>query len=438
MSLQVEKLEHNMARLTIEASAEDLEKAINQAYQKNRGQIAIPGFRKGKAPRKLIEKMYGKNVFYEEASRTLVNEAYTREIEEHKELNIVSRPQVKVEKVVEGEPFVFTAEVALKPSVEIGKYKGIKVTKVDTSVTEEEVEERVRREQEQNSRMITVERPIRDGDIATIDFEGFVDGEAFDGGKGTDHDLTIGSHSFIDTFEEQLIGKSKDEETEVHVTFPEDYHEKSLAGKEAVFQVTIKEVKEKQLPELDDDFAQDAGFDSMEDFRKDIQEKIQKRKEADAKAKKEDEAVKALIADSNMDIPDAMVETRAEQMVENYAVSLQNQGLSFDQYMKYTGMTPERLVDQMRDRARSSIESRLVLEAVAEAEHLEATEEEVEERIKEMAEGYRMEAEKLKEIMGEEEKESIRTDLAIQKAADYLLEHAKEVAEKKTKKAEEE
>ncbi len=433
MSLQVEKLEHNMARLTIEAGADELEKAINQSYLKNRGRIAIPGFRKGKAPRKLIEKMYGADIFFEDASRALVNESYSKETKEHEELKIVSRPKVKIEKMAQGEPFVFTAEVALKPDVELGKYKGIKVTKIDTSVTEEEVEERIKTERERSSRMVPVDREIRDGDIATIDFEGFIDDVPFDGGKGTDHDLTIGSHSFIDNFEEQLIGKSKDEETEVNVTFPEEYHEKSLAGKEALFKVTIKEVKEKQLPEVDDEFAEDQGFDSLEEYREDVKKNLQNRKEADAKAKKEDELVRALIDDSKMDIPEAMVETQAEQMVENYAVGIQNQGLSFDRYLKYAGTTPEHMVEQMHDRAKSSIESRLVLEAVAEAEGLAATEEEIEERIAEMAEGYRMEVDKLKEIMGDEEMESVRSEIAIRKAADFLLDNAKEVEEKKEK-----
>lgn len=434
MSLKVEKLEHNMARLTIEAGADELEKAINNSYLKNRSKITIPGFRKGKAPRNLIEKMYGKDVFIEEASRELMNDAYAKEINENKDLEVVSRPKGELVQCEAGKPFIFTAEVALKPGVELGKYKGIKVTKIDTAVTDEEVEAEVDREREKNSRINPVEgRAIKDKDIATIDFEGFIDGEAFDGGKGENHDLEIGSHSFIDNFEEQLIGKNKDEDVEVNVTFPEDYHEKSLAGKPALFKVHINNIKEKVMPEADDEFASDVSeFSTLKEYKESIKERLQKNKEADARAKQEDELIKALIDDSNMDIPDAMIDTQAEQMVENYAMNLQSQGLSFDQYIKYTGMTYERMLDQMKDSAKSNIESRLVLEAVAKAENIEASEEEIEKELKDTAARYRMEVDKLKDMLTDDDMDSMKKDIVIRKAADVLVDNAKETAAKKT------
>ncbi|MBQ9504916.1 MAG: trigger factor [Lachnospiraceae bacterium] len=434
MSLKVEKLEHNMARLTIETGADELEKAINNAYLKNKSRITVPGFRKGKAPRKLIEKMYGSDVFLDEASRELMNDAYAKEVSENKEIEVVSRPRGEVVQLEAGKPFIFTADVALKPEVELGKYKGIKVTKIDTSVSDEEVEAEVDRERDKNSRINDVEgRGIQDKDIATIDFEGFIDGEAFDGGKGEDHDLEIGSHSFIGDFEEQLIGKNKDEDVEVNVTFPEDYHEKSLAGKPALFKVHIKNIKEKVMPEADDEFASDVSeFSTLKEYKDSIKERLHKNKEADAKAKKEDELIKALIADSNMDIPDAMIETQAEQMVENYAMNLQSQGLSFEQYMQYSGMTYETMIDQMKESAKSNIQTRLVLEAVAKAENIEVTDEEIEQEIKDTAARYRMEPDKLKDMLNDSDKETMTKDISIRKAADLLVDNAKETAAKKT------
>ncbi len=435
MSLKVEKKEHNMAELTIETDAAELEKAINNAYLKNRGKIAIPGFRKGKAPRNLIEKMYGKDVFYEEASRSLMNDAYAKEIKETDEIEVVSRPKGEVVQCESGKPFIFKVEVALKPGVELGKYKGIKVTKIDTAVSEEEINAEVDREREKNSRINEVEgRAIKEKDIANIDFEGFIDGEAFDGGKGTNHDLEIGSHSFIDNFEDQLIGKNKDEDVEVNVTFPEDYQEKSLAGKPALFKVHINAVKEKVLPDADDDFAGDVSeFSTMKEYKESIEKRLKENKEADAKARKEDEIIQALIEDSNMDIPDAMVETQAEKMVENYAMNLENQGLSFEQYLRYTGMTFDRMMDQMKGNAKKTIETRLVLEAVAKAENIEVTDEDIEKEIKDTADRYRMDVEKLKEMMGDEEKDTMKKDISIRKAADFLVDNAKETAAKKTK-----
>ncbi len=428
MSLQVEKLEHNMAKLTIEASAEDFEKAVQNAYLKNRAKISIPGFRKGKAPRQIIEKMYGVGVFYEDAANELIPQAYREAVEENDELNIVSRPSIDVTQMEKGKSFIFTAEVALNPEVELGKYKGVKVSKVNTEVTDEEVTEAVDRERERNARNVEVtDRAVQDKDIVTIDFEGFVDGVAFDGGKGSDYDLTIGSHSFIDTFEEQLIGKNIGDECEVNVTFPEQYQEESLQGKPAMFKVAVKAIREKQMPEADDEFASDVSeFDTIAEYRDDLRKKLTEKKEAEAKAQKEDEAIKAIVADSNMDIPAAMIETEAEQLVENYAMRLQQQGLSMDMYMKYTGLTREKLLDQMKEQAQKNIEARLVLEAVVKAENLEAGDEELDAEIEKMAKQYNMETEKLKKVMGERELKAVRSDLAMQKAVDLILDSVEE------------
>ncbi len=427
MSLQVENLEHNMARLTIETSAEDFEKACQSAYQKQKGRISIPGFRKGKAPRKLIEKMYGAGVFYEDAANELVPESYRKELDEHKELEIVSRPAIDIVQIEAGKPFIYTAEVALKPPVELGKYKGVACTKIDTTVTDEEINEKVEAERAKDARISEVEgRPIQDKDIATIDFEGFIDGEAFDGGKGEDHELTIGSHSFIDTFEDQLIGKNVGDDVEVNVTFPEDYHEKSLAGKPALFKVQIKGLKEKILPEIDEDYLSDKGFDSLEEYRDDFRKKIQEKKENDARMKHEDEIVEAIVEDSNMDIPEAMIETEADGLFENFKQRIAYQGLSPELYMQYTGTNPERMKKDMKEQAEKNIKSRLVLEAIMKAEGLEATDEEYEEEIKKMAGNYHMEEEKFKDIMGDTEKENIRKDTGMQKAVDFILKEAKE------------
>ncbi|MBQ9549574.1 MAG: trigger factor [Lachnospiraceae bacterium] len=435
MSLQVENLEHNMARLTIEASAEDFEKACQSAYQKQKGRITVPGFRKGKAPRKLIEKMYGAGVFFEEAANELIPEAYSKETKEHKELEIVSRPSVDIVQIEAGKPFIFTAEVALKPPVELGKYKGVKCTKIDTSVSDEEIDKRIEEEREKDSRIVPVtDRAIKDKDIATIDFEGFVDDVAFDGGKGTDYELTIGSHSFIDNFEEQLIGKSIGEDTEVNVTFPDDYHEKSLAGKPALFKVSVKDIKEKQIPELDEDYVSDKGFDSVDEYREDIKKGIAGRKENEAKAEKEDELLEAIIEDSKMDIPEAMIDTEADSLVRSFTRNIVSQGMSLEMYMQYTGMTQERIKDQMKEQAEKNIKSRLVLEAVAEAEGIESTEEDFDKEVEKMASQYRMETDKLKEMMMDEEKENIHHDIKMQKAVDLILSEAKETAAKKTKK----
>ena len=427
MSLQVEKLEKNMAKLTIEVSPEELEGALQHAYLKNRKQITIPGFRKGKVPRQMIEKMYGPSFFYEDAVNELIPSAYEKAVDEC-ELELVSRPEVSIVQIEKGKPFIFTAEVAVKPEVELGQYKGIEVEKQDTAATDEEVDKEIDKERESNSRSITVEdRPVQDGDMTVIDFEGFVDGTPFEGGKGTDYPLTIGSGAFIPGFEEQLIGAEIGKETEVNVSFPEDYHAKDLAGKPAVFKCTVKEIKVKELPELDDDFAQDVSdFDTLEEYKADVRKKIEERKAASAKAKKEDAVIEKIIEGAKMEIPDAMVKTQAEQGVDEFAQRLQMQGMSIEQYLQYMGGSIDAMVEQYKPQALKRIQSRLVLEAVAAAENLEVSDEELEAEYSRMAEQYKMEVEKLKELFSDADKKNIREDLAIQKAVDLVTEAAVE------------
>ena len=428
MSLQVEKKEKNMALLTIEVSADEVEKALEKAYQKNKGKMSVPGFRKGKVPRQMIEKMYGPAVFYEDAANILIPEAYDRELSEHKEIEVVSRPTVDVTQMEKGKPMIFTAEVALKPEVTLGKYKGVTVEKIDTAVTDEEINAEIDRERESNGRTISVEdRAVEDGDMTVIDFEGFVDDVAFDGGKGENYPLTIGSGAFIPGFEEQLIGAKLNEETEVKVTFPEDYHAENLKGKDAVFKVTVKEIKVKELPDADDEFASEVSeFDTLAEYKEDIKKKLSEKKEEEAKGKKEDAVIEAIINDARMDIPDAMIETQAEQLVNDYAGRLRQQGLSMEQYFQFTGLNAEKLMEQMKPTALKRIQSRLVLEAVAKAEKIEVTDEELNEEHQKMADSYKMEVEKIKELFGEEENEQLKEDIAIRKAVDLIVAEAKE------------
>ena len=434
MSLQVEKLEKNMAKLTIEVPAEELEAAIEKAYQKNKGKIQIPGFRKGKVPRKMIEQLYGKEFFYEDAANALIPEAYEKAVEECED-TIVSSPKVDVTQIEGGKPFIFTAEVALKPEVTLGKYKGVEVEKIDITVSDEEVDADLNQQRENNYRMVTVERAVADGDVAVIDFEGFVDDVAFEGGKGENYSLAIGSHSFIDNFEEQLIGKNAGEDVEVNVTFPEEYQAKELAGKPAVFKVSIKEVKEKQLPELDDEFASEVSdFETLAEYKEDIRKKLSEKKEQDAKNAKEDAVIEAIIAEAQMEIPDAMIETQQRQMVDDFAQRLQMQGMNLDMYCQYTGQTPASMVESIKPQALKRIQSRLVLEAVAAAEKIEASEEDFDKEIEKMAASYQMETDKVREIMGEAGKKQIMEDLAVSKAADFVRENAKE-KKAKAKKA---
>ena len=428
MSLQVEKLENNMAKLTIEVPAEELEKAIEGAYRKNRGRISIPGFRKGKAPRKMIEQIYGREVFYEDAANALIPDAYEKAYDECGE-EIISSPQIDVVQLEAGKPFIFTAEVALKPEVTLGQYKGVKVDKADLEVTEEEVTAEIDKERDKNSRTVDVtDRAVKDGDIATIDFEGFMDGVAFEGGKGSDYPLTIGSHAFIPGFEEELIGAQIGVETEVNVTFPEDYQAEELAGKPAVFKCTVKRLQEKQLPELDEDFVGEVSeeSDTVEEYREEIRKKLEKRKTDEAKAVKEDAVVDAIIADAKMDIPEAMIETQQRQMVQDYAQRMQSQGISMEQYMQFTGMTGEMLLEQVKPQVMKKIQSRLVLEAVAAAEGIQVTEEEIAEELKTMGEAYQMEPEKVEELLGENGREQVKGDIRVRKAADFVVENAVE------------
>lgn len=434
MSLQVEKLEKNMAKLTIEASAEDLEKAIEQAYQKQKKQISIPGFRKGKVPRQMVEKMYGKEVFYEDAANALIPDAYDKALEECEE-DIVSSPKIEVTQIEAGKPFIFTATVALKPEVKLGKYKGVKVDKIDTTVTDEEVDAEINKERENNARNITVEdRPVKDGDMTTLDFEGFVDGVAFEGGKGENYPLTIGSGAFIPGFEEQLVGAEIGKEVEVKVTFPEDYQAENLKGKDAVFKCTIKEIKEKQLPELDDEFASEVSeFETLAEYKEDIKKNLTEKREKDAKNAKEDAAIQAAVEASEMEIPEAMLETQQRQMVDEFAQRITMQGLSMEQYFQFTGTNYQQMVEQVKPQAEERIKSRLVLEAIAKAENIEVTEEDYEKELETMAEVYQMELDKVKELMGEREKKNIMQDLAVRKAAEFVAENAKESKAKESK-----
>lgn len=427
MSLQVEKLEKNMAKLTIEASAEDFDKAIEKAYQKNKGKMNIQGFRKGKAPRAIIEKMYGVGVFYEDAANELIPEAYEKAASESG-LDIVSRPEIDVVQVEKGKSFIFTAEVALKPEVTLGEYKGIAVEKKEAVVTEEEIMARIDKEREQNSRTITVDnRAVQKDDVTIIDFEGFVDGVAFEGGKGEDYSLTIGSHSFIDTFEDQLIGKNIGEELDVNVTFPAEYHAADLAGKPALFKVKIKEIKVKELPELDDDFAQDVSeFNTLAEYKENIKATIKESKEKELKVAKENEIVDKIIEGATMDVPEPMIDSQVNQMAEEFAQRMQYQGLSIQQYFQFTGMDSKKFLESLRPQAVKRIQSRLVLEAVVKAENIEVSAEELDKELTDMAAQYQMEADKLKELVGEKEKEQIKADIAVQKAVDFVVEQSKE------------
>lgn len=426
MSLQVEKLEHNMAKLTIEVPAEELEKALETAYQKNKNKISVPGFRKGKVPRNMIEKMYGPAIFYEDAANELIPDAYEKALDECEE-EIVSAPKIDVTQIEKGKDFIFTAEVAVKPEVTLGKYKGIKVDEADLAVTEEEINAQIEKERENSARTISVEdRPVKDGDITTLDFEGFVDGVAFEGGKGTDYPLTIGSGSFIPGFEEQLIGAELNKEVEVNVTFPEDYHAKDLAGKPATFKCKIKDIKEKELPELDDEFASEvSAFDTMAEYKEDVKKSLEMKKADAAKIAKEEAVIDAVIEDAKMDIPDAMVETEQRQIIEEFSQRMRMQGLTMEQYMQFTGMTPQALMEQTKPQALKRIQSRLVLEAVAKVEDLKASEEDYAAEIKDMSEKYQMEEDKIKEMLGEKGKKQVEEDLAIRKAVDFLVDNAK-------------
>ncbi len=432
MSVQVETLENNMAKLTVEISADRLEKALDSAYNKQKKSISVPGFRKGKVPRIMVEKMYGAEVFYEDAANILLQETYPEAYDESG-LDIVSQPGIDIVQLEKGKAFVYTAEVAVKPEVTLGKYKGITVTKIDTTVTDEEVDAEIETQRNNNARIISVERPVEMGDTAVIDFEGFMDGVAFEGGKGENFDLEIGSHSFIDTFEDQLVGKSVDEEVEVNVTFPEGYQAEELAGKPAVFKVKINEIKAKELPELDDEFAQDVSeCDTLADYREEVKKNLTERKEADARRVKEEEAIDKIIDDAKMDIPEAMIENQVNTMINDFANNIMQQGLSLEQYMQFTGMTMDKFKDQVRPDAVKRIQSSLVLEQIAKDENIEVSDADVEAEIENMSKAYGMDVEQLKGYIQDAEKESMKKDVAVQKAVEFVMENAKERAKAKS------
>ncbi|MCQ2518415.1 MAG: trigger factor [Lachnospiraceae bacterium] len=426
MSLKVEKLENNMAKLIIEVDAADFEKAIETAYQKNKKKISVPGFRAGKVPRNVIEKMYGKEVFYEDAANEVIPSAYEKAYDECEE-DIVSSPKIDVVQLEAGKPFIFSAEVALKPEVTLGKYKGVKVAKTVIEVTDEEVDAAIETERKNSARIVSVERPVADGDTVTIDFEGFVDDVAFEGGKGENYPLTIGSHSFIDNFEEQLIGANIGDEVEVNVTFPAEYQAEDLQNKAAKFIVNIKEIKENQLPDLDDDFAQEvSSYDTFDEYKESVKKNLTEKKEADAKTAKEDAAVDAVIEGAKMDIPAAMLETEQRQIVEEFAQRLQMQGMAIDQYFKYTGTNAAAMIEQVKPQAEKRIKTRLTMEAVVKAENIEVSDEEFDAELQKMADAYKMELAQVKEIFDADRAEEMKKDIAIQKAITFVTDNAVE------------
>ena len=421
MSLQVEKMEKNMAKLTIEVSAEEFDKAVKAAYNKQKNSIQVQGFRKGKVPQQMVEKMYGAEIFFEEATNIIIPEAYGKAYDEC-ELEIVSQPTIDVVQIGKGQAFIFTAEVAVKPEVTLGQYKEIEVDKISTRVTAKEIDEELEKEQAKNARIIAVEdRAVADKDEIIMDFEGFTDGVAFDGGKGENYPLTIGSGSFIPGFEEQLIGVELEKEVEVKVTFPEEYHAEELKGKEAVFKCTVHEIKAKELPELDDEFAAEVSeFDTLEEYKADIKTKIKERKQTEGERAQEDTLVETVVANATMEIPDAMVDTQTKQMMNDFAQRMQQQGLTMEQYMQYTGMTAEKMLEEMKPQAVKRIETRLVLEAIAKAEAIEISDEKLDEELVKMAEAYKMEVDQLKEYMGDAEKKQMKDDMAVQEAVTFI------------------
>ena len=438
MSYTVENLEKSMAKITITVSAEAFEEAMVKSYNKNKKNISIQGFRKGKAPRKMVEKLYGPEVFYEDAANFAIPDAY-EEAAKESGLEIVSRPEIDVVDIGKGKEFVFTATVAVKPEVTLGEYKGIEVEKKVVKVVAADVNAEIDKVREQNSRMITVDdRGIKKDDTAVIDFEGFVDGEPFQGGKGEDYPLVIGSHSFIDTFEDQLIGKKTGDEVEVNVTFPQEYHEASLKGKPALFKVTVKEIKKKELPKLDDEFASEVSeFETLKEYKASVKKTLTERKKEEAKREKENAVVEKVVENITVEIPEPMIEEQTQQMIQEFAGRLSGQGLSFEQYMQMTGMTPDALMGQMKPEAEKRIRTRLALEAIVKEEKIKATAKDIDKEIENMASMYQMEVDKVKEMIGDREKEQIAEDLAVQKAVDFIVKNAVEVeSEKEEDKAE--
>lgn len=428
MSLQVERLEHNMAKLTIEVPAEEVEKALQAAYLKERGKISLPGFRKGRVPRQMIEKMYGPEVFYDEAANRMISEAYAKAYDEC-ELELVSQPKIEITQLEKGKEFIFTAEVAVKPEVKLGEYKGLKVDKVSTRVTQKEVDEEIDKERERNARTIDVtDRAVQDKDQITLDFEGFVDGVAFEGGKASDYPLTIGSGAFIPGFEDQLIGANIDEEKEINVAFPEEYQAKELAGKAAVFKCTVHSIKAKELPELDDEFVSDVSekSETVDAYKAEVKAKIKERKENEGKQKREDQSVEQAVANAEMDIPEAMISFQSRQMVDDFARRIMQQGMTMEQYFQFTGLSEEKMMEEFKPEAEKRIRTRLTLEAIVAAENIEVSEERLDEELQKMADSYKMEVDKLKEYMGENEKKQMKEDIAIQEAVTLIANAAVE------------
>ena len=428
MSLQVERLEHNMAKLTIEVPAEEVEKALQAAYLKERGKISLPGFRKGRVPRQMIEKMYGPEVFYDEAANRMISEAYAKAYDEC-ELELVSQPKIEITQLEKGKEFIFTAEVAVKPEVKLGEYKGLKVDKVSTRVTQKEVDEEIDKERERNARTIDVtDRAVQDKDQITLDFEGFVDGVAFEGGKASDYPLTIGSGAFIPGFEDQLIGANIDEEKEINVTFPEEYQAKELAGKAAVFKCTVHSIKAKELPELDDEFVSDVSekSETVDAYKAEVKAKIKERKENEGKQKREDQSVEQAVANAEMDNPEAMISFQSRQMVDDFARRIMQQGMTMEQYFQFTGLSEEKMMEEFKPEAEKRIRTRLTLEAIVAAENIEVSEERLDEELQKMADSYKMEVDKLKEYMGENEKKQMKEDIAIQEAVTLIANAAVE------------
>ena len=428
MSLQVERLEHNMAKLTIEVPAEEVEKALQAAYLKERGKISLPGFRKGRVPRQMIEKMYGPEVFYDEAANRMISEAYAKAYDEC-ELELVSQPKIEITQLEKGKEFIFTAEVAVKPEVKLGEYKGLKVDKVSTRVTQKEVDEEIDKERERNARTIDVtDRAVQDKDQITLDFEGFVDGVAFEGGKASDYPLTIGSGAFIPGCEDQLIGANIDEEKEINVTFPEEYQAKELAGKAAVFKCTVHSIKAKELPELDDEFVSDVSekSETVDAYKAEVKAKIKERKENEGKQKREDQSVEQAVANAEMDIPEAMISFQSRQMVDDFARRIMQQGMTMEQYFQFTGLSEEKMMEEFKPEAEKRIRTRLTLEAIVAAENIEVSEERLDEELQKMADSYKMEVDKLKEYMGENEKKQMKEDIAIQEAVTLIANAAVE------------
>ena len=427
MSVQVETLEKSMAKLTVEVSAEKFDKAVESVYQKNKNKFNVPGFRKGKTPKSMIEKLYGAGVFYEDAANMLLPDAYADAVEESG-LDVVSRPEIDIEQIGEGKPMIFTATVAVKPEVTLGEYKGIAVEKEAVEVTDEDVMEALKAEQKKNATLeVVTDRAVQEGDTAIIDFEGFVDGVAFEGGKGEAYPLVIGSGQFIPGFEEQLIGAATGDSVDVNVTFPEQYQAEDLAGKPALFKVKVNEIKCEVLPEIDDDFASDVSeFDTLDEYKESLAKELADKKEEAAKTAREDAIVEKLVEGMTAEFPQAMIDTQADNMVEDFAMNLRSQGLSIEQYTQMLGTTRDGLAEQMKPQAEKRIKVRLALEAVAKAENIEATEEEFKAEIDKMADMYKMEAEKILEYLGEGEKDQIKKDIAVQKAVDFIVENAVE------------